>query len=113
MEAPKHLATVSDYAGLLAAVRARVVELNITHENLDAVSGIQSGYAGKLLCNPPIRNFGLVSLGLVLGGLGLKLLVVEDEEALARVRSRLAPRRAARRVRNEPGAHALTGRHVS
>src|SRR5206468_2426011 len=79
MAEPKHLATVRDYDELVAAVRARVAELNITHANVDDVSGVPGGYASKLLCNPPMRTMGRVSLGLMLGALGLKLLVVEDE----------------------------------
>lgn len=90
------LAAVSDYDGLLSALRARVVELNITHANLDDVSGIQSGYASKLLANPPIKTLGLMSLGSVLGALGLKLLVVEDAEALKRVANMQIERRHAK-----------------
>jgi hypothetical protein len=97
MSEPKHLATVRNCDELVAVVRARVAELNITHANLDDVSGVQSGYASKLLSDPPIRRFGPMSLGAVLGGLGLKLLVVQDEEALAKVRSRLVERIDGRR----------------
>jgi hypothetical protein len=86
------LAEVRDYDGLLEALRARRDALDISHECIDAVSGVQSGYTSKLLCKPPIKGLGRMSLGALLGALGLKLLVVEDVEQLERVRPRLVPR---------------------
>jgi hypothetical protein len=98
---PKLLATVRDYDELIAAIRARRDELEVTHETIGEVAGIASGHASKLLCDPPMKRMGIISLGAVLGALGLKLIVVEDEEALARVRRRLVkrqyPRQAQRR----------------
>jgi hypothetical protein len=44
--------------------------------------------AGKVLAIPGI---GLMSFGAMLGALGLKLIVAVDDEALARVQSRLVP----------------------
>jgi hypothetical protein len=55
--APRVVASVSHYHELINAVRDRIVELDITHETLDAVAGLQSGYTSKLLSNPPIRPF--------------------------------------------------------
>lgn len=92
MSEPKSLATVRDYDGLIAAIRARREELDVSLQTIDEVSGVQSGYAGKLLCNPPMKHLGPMSLGVILGTLGLMLVVVEDPEALARVRGRLVRR---------------------
>ena len=83
---------VSDYDQLIAALRARRDELEVTFEVVDATSGLQSGYSAKIMCNPPIKGLGSVSLGPLLGTLGLRLLVIPDEEALARVRAQLTPR---------------------
>ena len=58
VEAPRVVATASHYHELLQTIRDRVVELEITHETLDAVAGLQSGYASKLLSNPPIKRMG-------------------------------------------------------
>jgi hypothetical protein len=90
--------TVTHYRELLEAVRDRVAELQISHEVLDSISGLPSGYCGKLLCEPPRKRMGGISLFLVLGALGLVATVREDTAAFERVRSRLE-RRNHRQVR--------------
>jgi hypothetical protein len=89
----KPLAIIHGYDDLVAAIRARVAELGVTQATIDDVAGLQSGYAGKLLGPRRIKKLGIVSLGCVLGSLGMKLVAFEDPEALARVRSRLVPRK--------------------
>lgn len=102
VDAPKTLATVREYVDLVEALRARRDALQITHETIDAVSGLAAGYTGKLLApptgptdamRPSKRHLGPLSFGPMLAALGLKLLVVEDKEAIARVRSRLVLRK--------------------
>jgi hypothetical protein len=53
---------------------------------------LPDGYASKLLSPIPYRTVGLLSLGPLLGALGLKLAVLPDAEALAKVRHRLPQR---------------------
>lgn len=89
MIAPRHIATVSNYDELIAALRARADELGVTRETLDAVSGMQTGYCSKLLAPVPIRALGPTSLGPMLGALGLAILVVEDAEALGKISKRI------------------------
>jgi hypothetical protein len=89
MPEQKPLAIVHDYDGLLAALRARRVQLGVTLETVDEVGGFASRYASKLLAPHPAKNMGIMAMGALLGTLGLKLVVVEDDEALGRVRSRL------------------------
>jgi hypothetical protein len=86
------IAEVRSWNDLHAALRARAESLNVSRLVLDELSGLQSGYASKLLAPGPIRHFGRVSLGAMLGALGLKLVVQEDKEALARVAGRLVRR---------------------
>jgi hypothetical protein len=101
--APRQLAVIHDYDELLAAIRARRDELQITHETIDDVSGLQPGYTSKLFAPRPIRHLHSVSLGLVLGALGLAIVLVEDQIALARVSGRLVKReRPARKPRAAP-----------
>jgi hypothetical protein len=88
----RQIAVVRDYDTLVDALRARRDELKITHAVIDDVSGLHSGYASKLMSDPPIKGFGRVSLGPILGSLGLQLLVVVDPEGFKRVRSRLDER---------------------
>lgn len=95
------LATVRDYAGLIEAIRVRRAELNVTLEVVDDVAGTCSRYSSKLLCDPPMKHLGAISLGPILGALGLALVVVEDIETLDRVRSRLTPRKIAQPRRRD------------
>jgi hypothetical protein len=88
---------VHSYAELIELVRARIAALGITHEGLDHVSGLQSGYTGKLLARPPIKRLGPISWDLLFGGLGLAILVVEDPEQMARIAPQLVKRQAAPR----------------
>jgi hypothetical protein len=92
------LAQVTDYAGLVGALRARCAELNLTFDVLDEIAGLADRYSSKLLTPAikPSRTLGKMSLGAVLGALGLKLIVVEDPVALAKVQNRYRPRKYAR-----------------
>ena len=91
MTAP--LGIVRTYDDLLAVARARMAQFSITFETLDAVSGVAAGYSAKLLGPNPGKRFGVMSFCAIMGALGIKLLAVDDPEALARVRPRLVPRR--------------------
>lgn len=84
---PKVLAEVFDYPQMIAAFRARANELKISrsHENTANVAGLTNGYLAKLLAPKPVRRIGAVSLGPVLGVLGVKILVVVDDAAMARL----------------------------
>jgi hypothetical protein len=88
-------APIRDMAGLVEAIRRRKDELNISNETIDAIAGFQSGYAGKVLAPKPIRHVGYMSLGLILGALGVGLQVVEDEEVRGRVEGRWTRRKRA------------------
>jgi hypothetical protein len=70
---------------LVQALRTRRDELNISHETIDAIAGLQSGYTSKLLAPKPIKNLGPMSFGSLLGALGLAVVVVPDPQAEARV----------------------------
>jgi hypothetical protein len=92
---------VRSYQELTSAVRARVEQLQISRLNLDQVAGLPAGLGAKLLAPDGAKDpkrFGMISLGLVLGACGLKLVVLDDRDALARVQSQYEPR-AAQQVR--------------
>ena len=78
------LATVRDYDQLQQAMRARADNLNINRDTIDELAYLPRGYAGKVLCKNPCRRIGANLIGDFLRTLGLKLLVVEDVEGLAR-----------------------------
>lgn len=81
---------------LVQAVRDRRDELDLPHELLDAITGLQSGYVSKLLSDPPVRGFGEMSLKALLDGLGLRIafaVILEDPEQSERMRGRWRPRK--------------------
>lgn len=86
------LATANDYEGLQRAMRVRAEALNISRETLGEISGLHSGHAGKMLADPPSKNMGIVSMGLLLQALGLKLLIVEDAEQMRRLANQMTQR---------------------
>jgi hypothetical protein len=92
---PRVLAEARTYDELHAALRNRADQLQVSRAELDYLSGLQSGYCGKLLSKTRIKNLGPQSLGPLLTVLGLCLQVVEDQAAMARIGPRLTKRHAA------------------
>jgi hypothetical protein len=80
-----------EYQDLIAMIRARIVELNISFEQADAICGLPAGYVGKLVNDQ--RRLGVLSLGCVLAALGLAIVIVEDAEQTVKMRPRLVLRR--------------------
>jgi hypothetical protein len=94
---PKVVASIPE---LVAAVRARRDELNISHESIDALAGLAGGHFSKLVCDPPIKGFGELSLKSVLGALALRIVVVrieEDPDQRARMAKRWIKRKRPQR----------------
>ena len=91
-EGPRVIADVSSYEQMLAALRLRVTELQIKGEAFDEFAGLPQGYLSKLIGAKPIRRLGMTSFAPVLAGLGLRLLIIEDQEATERLKNRLPPR---------------------
>ena len=85
-------AEIRTYADLVAALRARKEQLDVSFATIEDVSGLQSGYCSKLMSPRPSKFFGELSLTLVLQTLGLKLILVEDEAAMAKLNGRLVKR---------------------
>jgi hypothetical protein len=86
------LAIVTDYPQLIAVLRRRVVELGTSLRAVDELAGLPDHYVQTLLALGGRRSLGRTSMGPILGALGLKLAVLPDDEALARIRHRLPPR---------------------
>ena len=86
------IADVTSYEQMLAALRARVNELQLNGERFDEFAGLPRGYLSKLIGARPIRRLGMTSFAPVLAGLGLRLLVIEDNAATERLKNKLPPR---------------------
>jgi hypothetical protein len=89
---------ISDYTEFVEAIRDRADELGMTRLELDHQAGIQSGYSGKLLSRNHIKGFGKLSLGPVLGALGLRLVLMEDTAQTQKIRARMTLRERAVRA---------------
>jgi hypothetical protein len=71
---------VSDYTQLVQVLDARRRQLGMRMADVDYKSGLQDGYAAKLICG--MRKLGPVSLPLMLETLGLEILVTLDKLGL-------------------------------
>jgi hypothetical protein len=85
----RQLAVVRSYNDLVATLRARRDQLDVPHEILDEIAGLASGHTSKLLAPSRIKYIGDMSWHLF-EVLGLKVVVIEDPAALARMRRRSA-----------------------
>lgn len=86
--AGRQIAVVRDYDELIKAMSQRAIELQITRKELAEVAGIADGSTGALAPGGR-KSFGRVTLGPMLGALGLELVVREDPEALKHVKNRV------------------------
>lgn len=76
-------------------MRKRADELNVTRLGIDEAAGLPSGYAGKVLSPTGGRGMGPRTLQLMVVALGLKMLVVENAEAMKRYTDRIEKRKHA------------------
>jgi hypothetical protein len=81
------LAEIRDYNSLHQALRIRAAQLEISRLDLDRLAYLTPGHASKLLSPRPTKWLGNQTLNFVLPALGVKLILVEDPEALARIRA--------------------------
>lgn len=88
MSGPRILGDVNKYSDLHEIMRARADELGLTREHIDELAGLHSGYAAKLLSPKPIKKLGDLLLGLMMPGLGMRLVAIEDLDALERITRR-------------------------
>jgi hypothetical protein len=80
-----------NYDGMLAAVRARVNELQINGERFDEFAGLPRGYLSKLIGANPTRRIGMTSMGPLFAALGICCVMIENPSATARLKGRLVP----------------------
>jgi hypothetical protein len=90
----KGLGVITTYEDLLNVLRARAILRHITvgGEDTAEVAGLPIGYVQKIIGPRPVRRIGMMSLGPILSILGVKLIMVEDADALKRYGSRLKKR---------------------
>lgn len=104
------LAVIRSYNDFHQALRARAEVLKVSRPVLDEIAGLQHGYTSKLLSPVPTKHISRMSFGALLGAMGLKLLLVVDDEALARVQSRIDQSYSAYAGRGMPARKPEGGR---
>jgi hypothetical protein len=91
------IAEFVDYPGMVMAMRQRAQErqLAIGSEAVAAYTGLPANYLAKILAPrlTAVRRVGMISLGPILAILGVKLVMVEDLQAVALADRRLPKRK--------------------
>ena len=95
-----HAVECRTYFQLIDALAARRLELRATLAELDEVAGLAERHSSKVFSRRPTKYLGPITLSCLLAALGLKIVVVEDPEALERVEHRYR--------RRGPWFHRLT-----
>jgi hypothetical protein len=98
------LGVITDYASLHEALRRRADQLRLSRTTLDSLTGLADGHSSKLLALSHPKILGEKSFGVMLEALGLRLVVEEDPQALAKYAARCEPR-AEHQVRNGHRSH--------
>jgi len=81
-------APITNYAELVQALLKRVDEAGTTFSGLDVVAGLPDRHAAAVLAPLGRKCVNAAHLLFIIQALGLKLQLVPDDEALARLRQR-------------------------
>jgi hypothetical protein len=84
---------VTDYEALREGFIDRAEDLNVSRLSLDEAGGFTGGHSAKILCTPPIKEIGKVSLGKLLKATGMALVLVIDDERFAPVKAKMSVRK--------------------
>jgi hypothetical protein len=88
----RHLGMVADESDLVAILRARLEELNVSQAELDATLKLPGGYTGKRLAVPPLKHYGKDAWWNTCERLGIAVLLVVDPAATKRYANRMKRR---------------------
>jgi hypothetical protein len=83
------IAEVHDYGSLIAGLRKRIEELGTRYEALDELMMLPVRYTSKVLGPRPSRLLSARLFQDILSAAAVKVLLVEDEKQLARIKDRL------------------------
>lgn len=92
--APRVIAEITDDRSLLAAFRTRQNELDIGHDALSDLCGFPTRWTSKILAPMPTRRLHPQHIGPLAGGLQVKLLMVQDDDATRRFGNQVTKRKA-------------------
>lgn len=81
----RQIAVVTATPEMLDVVRARANEIGLSRDALDELAELARGHAAKLLSAVPCKGLGLTVMWGLVEAVGLKVALVEDPEAMARI----------------------------
>lgn len=79
--APEPVIVARTYRDLLVALRARAERMHVSREELDALGGLASGHAAKLLTPIPVKALGPISLEAMLRVLDLEIVIRQRQHS--------------------------------
>jgi hypothetical protein len=85
---PRWIGEAASHDELVAVLRERQIALGLSNETLDHIAMLSAGHADKLLGPSRQRGLSQLSLDALLGVLAVKLIIAEDAEQAARMRTR-------------------------
>jgi hypothetical protein len=92
-------AVVDDHNQLLVAIRRRIAELNVSHETVEYLAGLQSGYLSKVIADPPPKRMSPFTQFLILQALGLRVRLEEDPQLIEKLKGRWSKRKLRKSMR--------------
>jgi hypothetical protein len=103
-------AAISSDRELLAAIRKRIDQLELTHEVVEELAGLPRGYGAKVWSDTPPKRISAHTLFWVLQSLGLRMRLEVDPALVAKLQHRWVPRKMARPSKIMwPSRQALAG----
>jgi hypothetical protein len=100
----KFRAVATNFDELHLAFRARAEQLHVSRTALDGLCNTPDNYISKFLGPAKTRKGHLGTLGKILRGLGLRIVVIEDQAATQKILPRIKPRDETR-VRHRDTSH--------
>jgi hypothetical protein len=97
--APRIVATVSDHNQMLVAIRRRIEELELSHETVEFLAGLQSGYLTKVIADPPPKRMSPFTQFLILQAFGLNVQLVENPQLIEKLKGRWTTRKLRKSMR--------------
>jgi transcriptional regulator with XRE-family HTH domain len=76
----------TDYDSLVAALRARIDALNLSHRVIEELAGMAEGSLAKYLADLRVKHLSITSLLQISEAVGVRGLLVIDEKLLRRMR---------------------------
>lgn len=99
---------IRDRSHLVTVLRELFEAQNLSCAMIDDIAGISSGQAQRMLACPPAKSMGIDSAFLLIATAGKQLVLVDDEQAMARIKGmkRYQQRHPSGRTRATHGANA-------